>query len=198
MGNCITFQAWVYIGAHACTHTAQIFCSEQDLTSLTKPHQVLKRDDIESKNNYLRVKLYNYVFCDNINILKLGLINCKVMNKIVPNTWAHSKVRDLRVLQYSMSGQDQGVYNSLFLLLSLFSMPHFLQKVNPGFWAGQDLQHLPARTETEPGDLVGFLTADRLRCTSEFSNTWLTNIAILLFYLFPKSFAMSKFTAHIF
>lgn len=71
------------------------------------------------------------------------------MNKIVPNAWAPSKLRDLGVLQYSMSGQDQGVYNSLFLLLSLFSMPHFPQKVSPGFWAGQDLRHLPARTERQ-------------------------------------------------
>jgi len=71
------------------------------------------------------------------------------MNKIVPNTWAPSKLRDLGVLQYSMSGQDQGVYNSLFLLLSLFSMPHFLQKVNPDFWAGQDLRHVPARMDRQ-------------------------------------------------
>lgn len=71
------------------------------------------------------------------------------MNKIVLNTWAPSKLRDLGVLQYSMSGQDQGVFNSLFLLLSLFSVPHFPQKVNPDFWAGQDLQHLPTRTERQ-------------------------------------------------
>lgn len=71
------------------------------------------------------------------------------MNKIVLNIWAPSKLGDLGVLQYSMSGQDQGVYNSLFLLLSLFSMPHFPQKVNPDFWAGQDLWHLPARTKRQ-------------------------------------------------
>lgn len=87
------------------------------------------------------------MFCDNVNIFKSDLINDKVMNKIVPNTWAPSKLRDLGVLQYSMSGQDQGVYNYLFFLLSLFSMPHFLQKENLDFWAGQDLQHLPARTQ---------------------------------------------------
>lgn len=48
------------------------------------------------------------------------------MSKIVPNTWAPSKLRDLRVLRYSMSGQDQGMHNSVFLFLSLLSMPHFL------------------------------------------------------------------------
>lgn len=171
MGNCITFQAWVYIGAHACTHTAQIFCSEQDLTLLTKPHQVLKGDDIKRQNNYLRVELYNCIFCDNVNILKSDLRNDKAMNKVVPNTWAPSKLRDQGVLQYSMSGQDQGVYSSLFLLLSLFSMPHFLQKVNTDFWAGQNRQHLPtSHPETEPSDFLAFLTADGLRHTSEVSN----------------------------
>lgn len=157
MGNCITFQAWVYRGAHACTHTAQIFCSEQDLTSLTKPHQVWKRDDIKKQKNHLRVELHNCLFRDNINILKSNLINDKITNKIVLNAGVPSKLRDLGVLQCSMSGQDQGVYHSLFPLLCLFSLPHFPQNVNPDSWAGQDLRLVPTRTDRlglGPGDLL--------------------------------------------
>lgn len=100
MENCITFQAWVYIGAHTCIHTAQIFFPEQDLTLLTKPHQIFKRDGVKRQNNYLMIKLHNCIFCDNVCIFKSEVINDKVMNKIVLSTWT-SVLRDLRELQYS-------------------------------------------------------------------------------------------------
>lgn len=120
MESCITFQAWVYIGAHTCIHTAQIFFSEQDLTSLTKPHQVFKRDGIKRQNNYLVIKFHNCIFCDNAYILKSELIHDKIMNKSVLNTWTLSM---LRVAGLPCQGKTRVC--TAPSLSSLFSMPHF-------------------------------------------------------------------------
>lgn len=115
MENCITSQAWVYLGAHTCIHTAQIFFPEQDLTSLTKPHQVFKRDGIKRQNNYLTIKLHNCIFCDNVYILKSELINDKFIYKIVLNTWTPMR-RDLGELQYSHVRARPGCVQFLLLL----------------------------------------------------------------------------------